>query len=117
MIRYEVTLECLYDTAPALMRWMRNIHIPDMRATGCFTGIHFDSAEGRFRTVYQAEAKPQLDRYLAEHAEKMRGDWQRQFSGGVAVSRDVWGQSQSGTPTLARDASSTRRPARRPAWR
>ncbi len=98
MIRYEVTLECSESTAPALERWMRNTHIPDMLATGCFVAVHFDTNDGRFRTVYQASARPHLDRYLDEHAERLRAQFRAQFPDGVAVSRDVWEQLQSWAP-------------------
>ena len=99
MIRYEVTLECSESTAPALEQWMRNTHIPDMFGTGCFVAIHFDRADGRFRTVYQAANQLQLDRYLATHAEPMRGHFQLRFPDGVAVSRETWEQLQSWPPT------------------
>jgi hypothetical protein len=78
---------------------MRNTHIPEILATGCFTSIHFDQSDGRFRTVYQAAAQPDLDRYLNQHAAAMRDAFQRQFPSGVAVSRDVWEQLQS-WPTM-----------------
>jgi hypothetical protein len=98
VIHYEVTLECSASTAPALERWMRNTHIPRMLATGCFAAIHFDQSDGRFRTVYQAATRQQLDRYLEEHAERMREEFRAHFSDGVAISRDVWEQLQSWMP-------------------
>jgi hypothetical protein len=64
VIHYEVTLEYSPSTASALERWMRNAHIPDMLATGCFSAIHFARADGRFRTVYAAATRQLLDRYL-----------------------------------------------------
>lgn len=99
MIRYEVTLECSESTAPELERWMRNTHIPDMLATGCFDDIHFDRADGRFRTVYRANASSHVERYLSEHAERMRLQFRQRFPEGVAISRDVWEQIQSWTVT------------------
>jgi len=98
VIHYEVTLECSASTAPALERWMRNTHIPEMLATGCFAAIHFDQADGRFRTVYQAATQHHLDRYMTEHAEQMRARFREHFSDGVAVSREAWNQLQSWTP-------------------
>lgn len=94
MIHYEVTLECSESTAPALEHWMRNTHIPDMLDTGCFVAIHFDRNDGRFRTVYQATSRQQLDRYLADHAPRLREHFQKQFPSGVAVSRETWDQLQ-----------------------
>lgn len=95
MIHYEVTLECSETTAPSVEQWMRNTHIPEMLGTGCFLAIHFDRADGRYRTVYQAASRADLDRYLAGYAAEMRADFQRRFPSGVAVSREVWEQLQS----------------------
>lgn len=94
MIRYEVTLECSDATAPELEQWMRNVHIPDMLATTCFAAIHFDRAEGRFRTVYEAANAGELERYLTTHATAMRQHFQQRFPAGVAVSRETWEQVQ-----------------------
>jgi predicted phosphoadenosine phosphosulfate sulfurtransferase len=108
VIFYEVTLECSESNAPALEQWMRNTHIPHMLDTGCFVGIHFDRSEGRFRTVYQAETRQQLDRYLAEHADRMRGHFHRRFPDGVAISRDIWEQIQGwrrGSPSPGHDGA------------
>ncbi len=90
-------LECSAATAPELERWMRNTHIPEILATGCFQAIHFDAAEDRFRTVYQTTAQDQLDRYLSDHAERLRADFRQRFPAGVAVSRETWRQLQSWT--------------------
>ena len=97
MIRYEVTLEFSESTAPALERWMRNAHIPEILRTGCFESIHFDRAEGRFRTVYKAENQQEFNRYLVEHAKRMRDEFQHQFPSGVGISRETWEQVQEWT--------------------
>ena len=95
MIHYEVTLECSAVMARAVERWMRTAHIPDMLATGCFSAVHFDRAEDRFRTVYEAATQQLLDRYLDEHAAGMREAFRRQFPDGVVVSREVWEHVQA----------------------
>jgi hypothetical protein len=95
VIRYEVTLECSPAEAPALERWMRNAHIPDMLATGCFSAIHFDRADGRFRTVYVTATRRLLDHYLADHSDRMREVFRQRFPAGVVVSREVWEQVQA----------------------
>ncbi len=98
MIHYEVTLECSATAAPMLERWIRNTHIPNMLATGSFVAIHFDRAdEDRFRTVYQAATQADLDRYLTQHAERLRGEFHDRFPDGVAVTREVWVQLQGWT--------------------
>jgi hypothetical protein len=95
VIHYEVTLECSASTAAGLEHWMRSTHIPDMMATGCFSAIHFDRADGRFRTVYDAPTRRVLDRYLDDHADRMREAFHRQFPAGVVVSREMWEQVQA----------------------
>ncbi|MGH7583979.1 MAG: DUF4286 family protein [Gemmatimonadales bacterium] len=97
-VRYEVTLECSESTAPELERWMRNTHIPDVLATGCFIGAHFDRDDGRFRTSYHAAGRADLDRYLAEHAARLRDEFARRFPTGVAVSREIWARLQHWPP-------------------
>jgi hypothetical protein len=97
VIRYEVTLECSESDAPALEQWMRSSHIPGMLDTGRFVAIHFDRAGGRFRTVYQAATRHHRDRYVAEHADRMRDHFQRHFPDGVAISRETWEQRQDWT--------------------
>jgi hypothetical protein len=66
-----------------------------MLATGCFSAIHFDRADGRFRTVYGASTQQLLDRYLERHADRMREAFRRQFPAGVVVSREAWEEVQA----------------------
>jgi 3-hydroxyisobutyrate dehydrogenase-like beta-hydroxyacid dehydrogenase len=98
VIHYEVTLECSATTAPALERWMRNTHIPRMLETGCFAAIRFDRAEGRFRTVCQVANQQHFDRYITEHADRLRTEFRERFAEGVGVSREAWEQVQAWAP-------------------
>lgn len=93
MIRYEVTLDVDPAVAPvdAVERYMRDDHIPAIHRTGCFARIRFErAAPTRFRTAYEARTQEDLDRYLREHTERLREDFQAHFPRGVAVSREVW---------------------------
>lgn len=96
-MRYEVTLECPEAVAPALEQWMRNTHIPHMLETGCFVAIHFDRSGRRFRTVYRSAGRRELERYHAEHAGRLRGEFQQRFPEGVVVSRETWEELQGWT--------------------
>lgn len=92
MIRYEVSLTPGpgADRA-ALERYMRATHIPDVLATGCFTGAAFATdGEGRVRTTYLAASRADLERYLARHAAQLRADFAAHWGEGVAASRAVW---------------------------
>lgn len=89
-VSYEVRVELDAGLATAFQSYMRDTHIPDILATGCFTQARFDQVSPtQFRTSYQG---PQagLDRYLAEHAAHFREDFLQHFPTGVSVQREVW---------------------------
>ena len=91
MLHYEVTLQVDPSLAPAVERYMRGRHIPAIKATGCFRQIRFFQASAaRFRTSYEAATEADLDRYLAEHAPRMRAEFQAEFPRGVTVTRETW---------------------------
>ena len=45
---------------------------------------------GRYRIRYEAPDRAALERYLAEHAARLRGDFAAHFPAGVELSREVW---------------------------
>ena len=91
MLRYEVTLDVEPALSKSLETYMRRQHIPEIAATGCFLRIRFDRAsETRFRTCYHAETEAHLNRYLAEHADGLRGKFARKFPSGMTVTRETW---------------------------
>jgi hypothetical protein len=90
VIRYEVVLIAQARIAGALEEWMRQVHIPAILATGCFTRIQFDRSPTRLRTVYHAASRADFERYLEDHAEHFRADFRQHFPEGVEVARDVW---------------------------
>jgi hypothetical protein len=90
-ILYEVSLQTGPSLAPALEHHMRREHIPAILRTGCFRRIRFDvTSTGRFRTCYQAETQADLDRYLQDHAPRLRSEFQERFPTGVTLSRQIW---------------------------
>jgi hypothetical protein len=92
---YEVTLQVEPAVAPAIERYMREHHIPSIFETGCFRRIRFAQASAaRFRTSYEAAAQADLDRYLGEHAPRLRTEFQTDFPSGVTLTREVWAERQ-----------------------
>lgn len=90
MVTYEVT--ALVDAARVTEyeEYMRR-HIPDLLATGCFTGASMEkAAPGRYRVRYNARSQADLDRYLRDHASRLRGDFATHFPTGVQLAREVW---------------------------
>ena len=95
MISYEVTLQIDASLALSVEEFMRQSHIPDIFATGCFRQIFFSRASPtRFRTAYQADTQADLDRYLGDHAPRFRAEVLAKFPEGVAVTREIWMQME-----------------------
>ncbi|MBA3468704.1 MAG: DUF4286 family protein [Herpetosiphonaceae bacterium] len=91
MVRYEVTVETAPELGAAFEDYMRQKHIPEIFATGCFISIHFDRADAtHFRTSYLAATQADFERYLSDHAQHFRGDFAAHFPAGASAARNVW---------------------------
>jgi Domain of unknown function (DUF4286) len=91
MIAYEVVADVEQAEDGRYERYMRETHIPEVLATGCFQGAIFArSSPGRYRTSYLARSQADLDRYLKTHTAAMRADFAAHFPDGVSLSREVW---------------------------
>ena len=92
MLSYEVTIQ-LDDTslAEALETYMRDKHVGEVYATGCFLDASFEqSAPGVYRSRYSVASQEVLDRYLADHAPRLRADFIEHFPSGMRLTRAVW---------------------------
>jgi hypothetical protein len=95
MISYEVTLQVKPDLAASVEEFMTQSHIPDIFATGCFRKICLSRASpARFRTSYEANTQADLDRYLGDHAPRLRAEFLHRFPEGVNVTREIWLQRE-----------------------
>lgn len=91
MVIYEITSDVAAELADSYERYMIDLHIPDLLATGCFRDVRFArSAPGRYRIHYLAADRETLERYLREHAPRLRDDFARHFPAGVEVTRENW---------------------------
>jgi Domain of unknown function (DUF4286) len=91
MVTYEVTTTVEPFLVDAYERYMREEHIPDLLATGCFHRASLTRSEpGRYRVRYESATQSDLDRYLATHAARLRDDFASHFPQGISVSREVW---------------------------
>jgi hypothetical protein len=95
MVTYEVTATVEDGFAARYETFMRDAHIPDVFATGCFRGVSFErAAAGQYRIRYQAESQADVDRYLREHTARLRAAFVAHFPTGAALSREVWTEIQ-----------------------
>lgn len=98
MIIYEVTTDVTPAGIPAYERYMRETHIPDVLATGCFVRATIArSIPGRYRITYAARNMDVLDAYLSTHAPQLRDDFAAHLGSTVQVSREVWSELQHWT--------------------
>lgn len=90
MIIYEVTTTIQPEFIEEYEKYMQEKHIPELLATGCFSGTIFSrSGEGRYRIQYQADSQEPLDKYLKTDAGRLRADFLAHFPNAEAA-REVW---------------------------
>lgn len=87
MFIYNVTVKLDHGIHEAWVRWMNEIHLPDIMNTGCFEKYQFirlldvDESEGpTYAIQYYAASRAQYNRYMEIHAPRMR-----------KASTDEWG--------------------------
>ena len=91
MVTYEVTAVVEPALVEAYASYMREKHIGDVLATGCFVGAVFERADQQtFRARYQARSQAMVDQYLREHTQRLRDDFAAHFPQGLSFSRAVW---------------------------
>jgi hypothetical protein len=91
MVVYEVTMDMEPAIAGRVERYMREKHIPEILATGCFASIELErGSDTRLRTRYAARTRSDVDRYLRDHSPRFRADTAAHFPTGLTASREVW---------------------------
>lgn len=91
MIIYEITATVNTDLIETYEKYMREMHIPDLLATGFFSGAKLTrAAQNRYRIQYEAHDRAALDEYLNAEAARLRADFMEHFPEGVEISRENW---------------------------
>ncbi len=94
---YEVTLDISVDAAPEFDRWLAD-HVREMLALPGFTDARIlspgdpeggSAATTRRVVQYSMASREALDRYVAEHAPRMRADGVQRFGDRLKTSRRV----------------------------
>lgn len=98
MVIYEVTADVDPAGIAKYEAYMRDRHIPDVLATGCFLSATIArSIPGRYRIRYIARNMDILDRYLGTYSDQFREDFAEHLGSSVEVSREVWSELQTWT--------------------
>lgn len=79
MIIYNVTVKIEHVIANQWLLWLKNVHIPELIATGCFTHatilrlMEVDETDGpTYAIQYHAESKALYNRYIDKFSDDMR---------------------------------------------
>jgi len=100
MYIYNVTIKLDHSIHAEWVQWMQEKHIPEVMASGCFTGHKFvrlldiDEVEGvTYAAQYFAETREDYDRYIAIFAPALRDDsmkqWGNKFIGFRTLMKEV----------------------------
>ncbi len=90
MFIYNVTIKVHTNIQTEWLQWLKEIHIPDVMGTNCFTGfrivrlLDIDDSEGpTYAIQYDAESKASYNLYIEKYAGEMRRrsfeKWDDQF--------------------------------------
>lgn len=105
-IWYEVRASVRPDVVTRYEAYMREKHIRDVLATGAFRSATLErAAAGEYCIRYEAPSRDALERYLRDHAPRLREDANAHFPEGVELRRAEWvlvEQFRAGTPTPPR---------------
>ncbi|MBU3713410.1 MAG: DUF4286 family protein [Ferruginibacter sp.] len=79
MFKYNVTIKVLHEISSEWLIWLKEEHIPEVIATGCFTSatihrlLEVDDSEGpTYNVQYKAESKAAYNLYINKHAGLLR---------------------------------------------
>lgn len=79
MIIYNVTIKVHDSVKETWLIWMKEVHIPEVIGTGCFTHatilrlLEVDESEGpTYAIQYHAESKSLYNNYIENHAAEFR---------------------------------------------
>lgn len=87
---YEVTATVRADLVAGWEEYLRDRHVAEVVATGCFASATLAGGEGRYRIQYLAPSREALARYHRDHAARLRADALARFPEGISIEREEW---------------------------
>jgi len=95
MILYNVTVSIDPEISEEWLGWMREVHIPDVMATGCFKESRISRVHGEeeggitYAITYLAENQETFDIYQRDFAPDLQRDHTKRYSGRFAAFRTL----------------------------
>lgn len=95
MVVYNVTISIDVAIADSWLEWMKETHVPEVMATGCFRDskicrVHGEEEGGvTYAVMYTAYSEKDLDLYEVQHAPKLQLELTDKFKGKTASFRTL----------------------------
>lgn len=95
MIIYNVTVNIDHAAQDEWVKWMRDVHIPDVMATGYFLENRFarvlvdDQGGATYSIQYLCKNMADLEEYQRDHAARLRADHTKKFEGKFVAFRTL----------------------------
>lgn len=95
MIIYNVTVNIDHAAHDEWVRWMRDVHIPDVMATGYFLENRFarvlvdDQGGVTYSIQYLCKNMLDLEEYQRDHAARLQADHAKKFEGKYVAFRTL----------------------------
>lgn len=95
MILYNVTVSIDASVHEEWLKWMREEHIPQVLATGCFSEGRLSRINGEeeggmsFSIMYLSPSQELYDRYQTEFAPALQADHAQRFQGRFVAFRTI----------------------------
>ena len=95
MIIYNVTVSIDADIEEQWVQWMKEVHIPDVIATGYFERARLCRVIGgtengvTYATQYECESVAKMQQYETKAAPALRAEHQKRYEGKVAAFRTL----------------------------
>lgn len=94
-IIYNVTIQVEHEIAEEWLSWMKEVHIPDVMATGMFESYQIariikDSPEGiNYAVQYICQDMKTLHQYQIKHAQKLQAEHTDRYKGKFVAFRTL----------------------------
>lgn len=95
MIIYNVTISIDENVAEEWLKWMKEVHIPDVMNTGYFTAnrilrVHAEEEGGKTYSIqYECKTMQQLNDYQEKEAPRLQKDHTDKYDGKFAAFRTL----------------------------
>ena len=95
MILYNVTVNIDHEVEQEWLRWMKEVHVPEVMSTGLFVSSRIykvlanDDGGTTYAIQYSCATMEDYERYRDEHASRLQAETQRHYGGRFVAFRTL----------------------------